>query len=127
MRLQARLQKLERALPPTPLEDPEFTRIQVALRTLPTEALEQLEGVLKAQMAGRPLTEQELETAQLFNVALAAVPMPINSCAQRRVADEDDAQEIGPARRAFRPGRRDAAGATLASTNSSRTAATGKV
>ena len=56
--------------------------MQVALRTLPTEALEQLDLVLKAQLASRLLTEQELETAQLPNVAFAAVPMSINSCAE---------------------------------------------
>lgn len=74
-RLQSRIQKLERILPPASPEDPETIRMRLALRALPTETLEQLGPVLEAEEAGRPLTDAECETARIFNAALAAVPV----------------------------------------------------
>ncbi|HEX3682148.1 MAG TPA: hypothetical protein VHU83_06350 [Bryobacteraceae bacterium] len=82
MRIEARIQNLERvrARPHAPSEDTDKIRMELALRTLSTKTLEQLEMVLEAQMAGRPLTEQqqeeELEAIRLFDAAFAAVLIP---------------------------------------------------
>jgi hypothetical protein len=74
-RLQTRVQRLERSCPRVSPEDPEMIRMRLALQTLSTETLDQLGPVLQAEAAGRPLTDAELETARVFKVALAAVPV----------------------------------------------------
>jgi hypothetical protein len=91
-RLQARIQKLERVLPPMCLEDPEIVRGRIALQSLPTERLEHLITVFRAKIANQELTASELETEQVFNTALAAIPMPVKS----------SSQSIGRSARAYR-------------------------
>jgi len=76
MRIQTRIQKLERVLPLVQPEDPESERVRLALQSLSDETLEALGLVLQAEAAGRPLTGPELETHRMFRATVAAVPLP---------------------------------------------------
>jgi hypothetical protein len=84
MRIQTRIQKLERVLPLVQPEDPESERVRLALQNLSDETLEALGLVLRAEATGRPLTEPELETYRIFRAAVAAVPLPVSRSTRRR-------------------------------------------
>jgi hypothetical protein len=74
MRLHARLQKLERCIPPVRRVDAKQIRVELALQALSIETLEHLKKVVIAETSGKELSEVELH-AWAFNEAFAAVEM----------------------------------------------------